>query len=263
MVGFAIASAVGGAAPDFAVLVTSRTLQGVFGAMLAPAALSTLANAFQDEKQRGRAFGVYGAVAGGGGAVGLLLGGLLTEYASWRWCFFINLFFAAIAATGALVLIRNDAHPNRPKLDLVGSPAAAFGLFCIVFGFSRAQSDGRDSSGPPRRSRRRGPRVHRGVRGGGLHPGRRRGHRVLAAASPPSRREASRPARRTRAGLTTSRYLPTSRRSSCCHPGCGRSPCARRSPPGLSPAGRGRSAGRRWPRAPPRGLCRRRRGTTA
>jgi EmrB/QacA subfamily drug resistance transporter len=146
MAGFAIASAVGGAAPNFVVLVTSRTLQGACGAMLAPAALSTLTNAFQDQKERGRAFGVYGAVAGGGGAVGLLLGGVLTEYASWRWCFFINLFFAAIAVAGALVLIRNDAHPDRPRLDLIGSPTAALGLFCIVFGFSRAQSNGWGSS---------------------------------------------------------------------------------------------------------------------
>src|SRR4051812_9687302 len=91
MIGFAIASAIGGAATTFGVLVTSRTLQGAFGAILAPAALSTLANAFQDPRERGRAFGVFGAVAGGGGAVGLLLGGFLTEYATWRWCFFVNL----------------------------------------------------------------------------------------------------------------------------------------------------------------------------
>jgi EmrB/QacA subfamily drug resistance transporter len=142
LAGFAVASAVGGAADSFGVLVTARALQGAFGALLAPAALSTLANAFQDPKERGRAFGVFGAVAGGGGAVGLLLGGLLTEYASWRWCFYVNLFFAAVAIVGAVLLLRNEAHPQRPKIDLVGAAAAAAGLFFVVFGFSHAQTAG-------------------------------------------------------------------------------------------------------------------------
>jgi EmrB/QacA subfamily drug resistance transporter len=142
LIGFALASAVGGAASNFGVLVTSRALQGAFGALLAPAALSTLTNTFQDPRERGRAFGVFGAVAGGGGAVGLLLGGALTEYASWRWCFYVNLIFAAIAAVGAYVLLRNEAHPNKPKLDLIGSAVAASGLFLLVFGLSRAETDG-------------------------------------------------------------------------------------------------------------------------
>jgi EmrB/QacA subfamily drug resistance transporter len=147
LIGFALASAVGGAAQSFGVLVTSRALQGVFGALLAPAALSTLTNTFQDPRERGRAFGVFGAVAGGGGAVGLLLGGALTEYASWRWCFFINLIFAAVAATGAYLLLRNEANPRRPKLDLVGSAVAASGLFLLVFGLSRAEIDGWGNAG--------------------------------------------------------------------------------------------------------------------
>ncbi len=142
LIGFAVASAIGGAADSFGVLVTSRALQGVFGALLAPAALSTLTNTFQDPRERGRAFGVFGAVAGGGGAVGLLLGGALTEYTSWRWCFFINLIFAAVAAVGAYVLLRNEANPERPKLDLLGSAVAASGLFLLVFGLSRAEIDG-------------------------------------------------------------------------------------------------------------------------
>jgi EmrB/QacA subfamily drug resistance transporter len=142
LAGFAVASAVGGAADSFGVLVAARAMQGAFGALLAPAALSTLANAFQDPKERGRAFGVFGAVAGGGGAVGLLVGGLLTEYASWRWCFYVNLLFAAAAIIGAAFLLRNEAHPERPKIDLVGAAAGAAGLFFVVFGFSHAQSAG-------------------------------------------------------------------------------------------------------------------------
>ncbi len=142
LIGFAVASAVGGAAGNFGLLVTSRALQGAFGAILAPAALSTLANAFQDPRERGKAFGVFGAVAGGGGAVGLLLGGILTEYASWRWCFYVNLVFAAVAAVGGLIYLRNEANPERPKIDLLGSVTAGAGLFGLVFGFSRAESDG-------------------------------------------------------------------------------------------------------------------------
>ena len=147
LIGFAVASAIGGFANDFGVLVASRALQGVFGALLAPAALSTLTNTFQNPAERGRAFGVFGAVAGGGGAVGLLLGGALTEYASWRWCFFVNLIFAAVAAVGAYVLLRNEAHPQRPKLDLLGSVVAASGLFLLVFGLSRAETDGWGDTG--------------------------------------------------------------------------------------------------------------------
>jgi EmrB/QacA subfamily drug resistance transporter len=147
LIGFAVASAIGGFADSFGVLVASRALQGVFGALLAPAALSTLTNTFQNPAERGRAFGVFGAVAGGGGAVGLLLGGALTEYASWRWCFFVNLIFATIAAVGAYVLLRNEAHPQRPKLDFLGAGVAATGLFLLVFGLSKAETDGWGDTG--------------------------------------------------------------------------------------------------------------------
>src|SRR5215472_8481980 len=108
LIGFALASAVGGAAGSFEVLVTARALQGVFGALLAPSALGTLVSTFRDPRERGRAFGVFGSVAGGGGAVGLILGGVLTQYASWRWTLYVNLVFAAIAVAGALTYMRRN-----------------------------------------------------------------------------------------------------------------------------------------------------------
>src|SRR5882757_255790 len=91
LVGFALASALAGAAQSFAVLVAARALQGAFGALLAPSALSILTTTFTDPEERGKAFGVFGAVAVGGAAIGLILGGLLTEYLNWRWCLFVNL----------------------------------------------------------------------------------------------------------------------------------------------------------------------------
>ena len=142
LVGFAVASALGGAAQSFGVLVGARVLQGVFGALLAPAALATLATTFTDPKERSKAFGIFGAVAGGGSAVGLVLGGVLTEWLSWRWCLYVNLLFAAVAVAGALVLLHNPRDRVRPKLDLPGTLLASAGLFCLVFGFSHAATKG-------------------------------------------------------------------------------------------------------------------------
>ncbi|WP_375400814.1 MFS transporter [uncultured Amnibacterium sp.] len=143
LVGFAAASALGGAAQNFGMLVTSRAIQGVFAALLAPAALSLLSTTFTGGKERARAFGVFGAVAGSGGAVGLLLGGLLTEYWSWRWCLFVNLAFAALAIVGALVFFgRQGPAGTRPKLDLPGTLVVSLGLVGIVYAFSSAETDG-------------------------------------------------------------------------------------------------------------------------
>ena len=142
LVGFAIASAIGGAAGSFVVLVTARALQGAFGAVLAPAALGTLVSTFTDPRERGRAFGVFGSVAAGGSAIGLILGGALTEYLSWRWCLYVNLVFAAIAVVGALVYIRGGRLASRPRMDWIGAVLACAGPFAIVFGFSQAESAG-------------------------------------------------------------------------------------------------------------------------
>jgi EmrB/QacA subfamily drug resistance transporter len=140
LTGFAIASAVGGAAGSFGTLIAARAVQGGFGAVLAPAALSLLATTFTEPRERARAFGVYGALAGSGAAVGLLLGGILTQYLSWRWCLYVNLLFAGIGIGGALVLLRNVVPPGRTRIDLIGTGLATSGLFCLVYGFSHAST---------------------------------------------------------------------------------------------------------------------------
>ncbi len=140
--GFAGASALGGAAQNFEVLVTARALQGVFGALLAPACLSLLTTTFTDPKERAKAFGVFGALAGTGGAIGLLLGGALTTYVSWRWALYINLAFAAAAIAGTAALLPRMKRSGRVHLDLPGTLTISAGLFSLVYGFSHAETDG-------------------------------------------------------------------------------------------------------------------------
>jgi EmrB/QacA subfamily drug resistance transporter len=142
LVGFAVASAIGGASVNFEMLVTARACQGVFAAMLAPAALSLLTTTFSDPKERGKAFGVYGAIAGAGAAVGLLLGGALTSYLSWRWCLYINLVFAGIAIAGGAMLLKRQEKAQGGKLDIPGVLLVSGGVFCLVYGFSNAALHG-------------------------------------------------------------------------------------------------------------------------
>ncbi|MFF9285772.1 MFS transporter [Streptomyces griseosporeus] len=143
LAGFAFASALGGAAANEAMMFGARALQGVFGALLAPAALSLLAVMFTDAKERAKAFGIYGAIAGGGGAVGLILGGFLTEYLDWRWTFFVNIPFAIVAALGAYFVIREpEGGRNRNPLDIPGVLLSTLGLVSLVYGFTRAESEG-------------------------------------------------------------------------------------------------------------------------
>ena len=141
LLGFAIASAVGGAAGSFGVLVAARAAQGVFGALLAPSALALLSTTFTDPADRGKAFGIFGAIAGGGAAVGLLLGGILTEVLTWRWCLYVNLLIAVPTAIAAFRLLVNQANPNRPPLDLPGTVVASAGLFALVYGFSNSETN--------------------------------------------------------------------------------------------------------------------------
>jgi EmrB/QacA subfamily drug resistance transporter len=140
LAGFAAASALGGFSTSFTMLLSARVLQGSFGALLAPAALAMLTTTFTDPSERGRAFGIYGAIAGAGGAIGLLLGGVLTSYASWRWTLFVNLAIGGVAITGAGLFLSNSRAAHRPHLDLPGAITASTGLFALVFGFSHAET---------------------------------------------------------------------------------------------------------------------------
>src|SRR5690349_3662352 len=142
LVGFAAASALGGAATGFAMLVIGRGLQGAFGAMLAPAALSTLTVTFTDPAERGKAFGVYGAIAGAGGAVGLLLGGVLTEYLSWRWCLYVNVILGAVAVVGAVRLLVPQPRDPSVRIDWPGTVLVVAGLVAVVYGLSEADTKG-------------------------------------------------------------------------------------------------------------------------
>jgi EmrB/QacA subfamily drug resistance transporter len=140
LVGFATASAVGGAAGSFAMLAVARAFQGAFGALLAPAALSLMTTTFTDPAERNRAFGIWGAIAGSGGAIGLILGGVLTQTLSWRYSMYVNLVFATVAVTGALALLHNQAPAVKPKLDIPGVLSVSAALFSLVYGFSHAET---------------------------------------------------------------------------------------------------------------------------
>jgi EmrB/QacA subfamily drug resistance transporter len=140
LAGFALASAGGAASQNFMELVSARTIQGVFGALLAPAVLALLTTTFTDPSERGKAFAIYGAVAGAGGAIGLILGGVLTSYASWRWTLLVNLFFAAVSIAGGVYLLKRDRGTDHDPLDIAGVLSVTIGLFALVFGFSHAET---------------------------------------------------------------------------------------------------------------------------
>jgi EmrB/QacA subfamily drug resistance transporter len=138
VIGFAAASAFGGAAQNFDMLLIARVVQGLFGALLAPATLSLLTTTFRNPTERTKAMGIYGGIAGAGASVGLLLGGVLTEYLDWRYVMYVNVLIAAVALAGGLVLLKHVVTPERPHLDLVGTVLGAVGLFALVYGFSNA-----------------------------------------------------------------------------------------------------------------------------
>ena len=142
LLGFGAASALGGLAQNPAMLFGARALQGAFTAIMAPAALSLLTTTFTGARERARAFGIYGAIAGGGAAIGLVLGGTLTQLASWRWTLLINVPIAVAAAVAAMRLIRESRSHVRAGYDIFGAVSVTAGLFFLVYGFTTAGMDG-------------------------------------------------------------------------------------------------------------------------
>ncbi|MEV6297614.1 MFS transporter [Streptomyces sp. NPDC051896] len=142
LAGFAVASMVGGAANGFGMLVAARAVQGAFAALMAPSALSLLMTTFTDPRERAKAFTVAGSVSGAGGAIGLILGGVLTEYLDWRWTMYVNVVFAVVAFVGGVALLHRTPRNTSSKLDVPGTLLVSAGLFCLVYGFSNAETHG-------------------------------------------------------------------------------------------------------------------------
>ncbi|HEY1828474.1 MAG TPA: MFS transporter [Acidimicrobiales bacterium] len=146
LIGFAGASALGGLATNAAMLFSARAIQGAFAAVMAPAALSLLTVAFTEPKERARAFGVYGGIAGSGAAIGLILGGALTQYASWRWTLLINVPIAIVAAVAGTRMLTESRNEQRHGYDIPGAATVTGGLLALVYAFTKAGSDGWGSS---------------------------------------------------------------------------------------------------------------------
>ncbi|MBO0895659.1 MFS transporter [Arthrobacter sunyaminii] len=140
MFGFALASALGGFASSTEMLLAARGLQGAFAALLAPASLAILTITFPSGKDRIKAFAVYGAIGGGGAAIGLLLGGVLTQYASWTWCLLVNVPIAVVAMAAGLPLIRESKAHGNTRYDLPGAILVVAGLASLVYGFAQAEN---------------------------------------------------------------------------------------------------------------------------
>jgi EmrB/QacA subfamily drug resistance transporter len=146
LVGFALASALGGVAPTFGILLAARALQGAFAALLAPTALSLLAVTFTEPRERARAFAVYGSIAGSGAAIGLLLGGILTQYLDWRWCLYVNVPIAIVAAVGGWRVLAGTHGATVQPFDIPGVLLATGGLVALVYACTQAVSAGWRSS---------------------------------------------------------------------------------------------------------------------
>ena len=142
LIGFAAASLLGGIAQNSAMLFSARALQGVFAALLAPAALSLISVTFTESKERARAFGVFGAISGGGAAIGLIAGGILTEFASWHWTLLVNVPIAIIAVFLAIPFVKESRATGDTKYDIPGAITATAGLVSLVYGITQAESQG-------------------------------------------------------------------------------------------------------------------------
>ena len=142
LAGFAVASAAGGAAPTFGALLAARAVQGACAALLAPTALSLLSVTFTQARERAKAFAVFGAIAGTGGALGLLLGGALTQYLNWRWCLFVNVPIAAFALLAGRRVLPAAPGRGRQRVDVPGAIMISAGLVLVVYGLSSAAAKG-------------------------------------------------------------------------------------------------------------------------
>lgn len=146
VIGFAAASALGGASQTTGMLIGARALQGAFGALLAPSVLSLLSTTFTEPRDRGRAFGIYVAIAVGGAAFGLMLGGFLTQYVDWRWCLYVNLPISVVVAFGAFTMIPRRSGNLGVRLDIPGAILGCGGLVALVYGLGEAATSGWSSA---------------------------------------------------------------------------------------------------------------------
>jgi len=142
LVGFGVASAIGGIAQNQGELFAARGLQGAFAALMAPAALSLITVTFTEPRERAKAFAVYGGISGGGAALGLILGGVLTEYASWRWTLLVNTPIAIATAVAGFLVVRESRAEGKPRYDIPGVITSTLGLLALVYGFTKANEDG-------------------------------------------------------------------------------------------------------------------------
>ncbi|WP_375491405.1 MFS transporter [uncultured Jatrophihabitans sp.] len=142
LVGFGVASAIGGIAQNQGELFAARGLQGAFAALMAPAALSLITITFTEPRERAKAFAVYGGISGGGAALGLILGGVLTEYASWRWTLLVNTPIAIATAVGGFLVVRESRAEGKPHYDIPGVITSTLGLVALVYGFTKANESG-------------------------------------------------------------------------------------------------------------------------
>lgn len=142
LIGFAAASALGGVAQTEGMLIFARGLQGAMAALLAPAALSLITVTFTDSKERAKAFGVYGALSGGGAAIGLIMGGLLVEYTSWHWTLLVNVPIAIGAVFLAIAYVHESKATGNTTYDIPGAITGTLGIVSVVYGITKATTDG-------------------------------------------------------------------------------------------------------------------------
>ena len=162
---FAVASLLGGLAGNLGLLIVARLVQGLGGALMSPAALSLLTVVFEEGEERNRALGIWAAITAGGAALGLILGGVLTEYASWRWVLFVNVPIAALAVVGALRFVPESRDERARGFDIPGALLVTGGLVALVYALVKGNDLGWGSArtvgtlvlaaGPARRLRRR------------------------------------------------------------------------------------------------------------